>query len=363
MAATSGAQNSDLMDLENEDLYGRVRDLLGRVPFEFQFFQAVRLLERMMPSRAAVGQFSDPTREVVRFGAYWHHRFPASQIQEIRFRDGAPFMLVNFMGLTGPMGIMPLYYTSLMMERVRDKDYGFQAFFDLFNHRMISHFYQAWEKYRFTVAYERGERDPDHPHRDVFSQHLLDLIGLGTRGLQERLAVLDDSLLFYCGLLSLQPRSAQALKQILVDYFDVPVEIEQFIGAWYRLSVPDQCRLRMSTDFSEQVSVGAVVGDEVWDPQYGARVILGPLDLRHYLDFLPNGTAYRPLQALCRFFSGREIDFEVQLILKREEVPACELGDESETAPMLGWLTWNKTKEMQRDPRDAILRITSVGRV
>ena len=43
---------------------------------------------------------------------------------------------------------------------------------------MISLFYQAWEKYRFTIAYEHGERDR-------FSHHLLDLIGLGTKGLAE----------------------------------------------------------------------------------------------------------------------------------------------------------------------------------
>ena len=33
------------------------------------------------------------------------------------------------------------------------------------------HFYQAWERYRFAIAYERGERDR-------FSHHLMDLIGI-----------------------------------------------------------------------------------------------------------------------------------------------------------------------------------------
>ena len=70
---------------------------------------------------------------------------------------------------------------------------------------MISLFYQAWEKYRFTIAYERGERDR-------FSHHLLDLIGLGTAGLQTRQAVPDDSLLFYSGLFALHARSATALR-------------------------------------------------------------------------------------------------------------------------------------------------------
>ena len=89
----------------------------------------------------------------------------------------------------------------MIRERLRAKDTTLVAFFNIFNHRMISLFYQAWEKYRFTIAYERGERDR-------FSHHLLDLIGLGTAGLQKRQSVPDDSLLFYSGLFALHARSA-----------------------------------------------------------------------------------------------------------------------------------------------------------
>ena len=104
-------------------------------------------------------------------------------------------MKVNFMGLTGPEGVMPLYYTALLADRTRAGDLSAVDFFDLFNHRIISLFYLAWEKYRFSVAYEREGLDP-------FSHHLMDLIGMGTPGLQNRLPVLDDSLLYYSGLLA-----------------------------------------------------------------------------------------------------------------------------------------------------------------
>jgi type VI secretion system protein ImpH len=86
-------------------------------------------------------------------------------------------------------------------------------------------------------------------------------------------------------------------------------------------------------------------------------VILGPLELDQYRDFLPTGTAWEPLSALLRFYSGDELDFEVQLVLKRQQVPACELGREDETAPRLGWLTWAKTTPMGRDPGDTILQL------
>ncbi len=108
---------------------------------------------------------------------------------------------------------------------------------------------------------------------------------------------------------------------------------------------------------SQQLGFGAVVGDEIWDPQSRIRVVLGPLPLRRYLDFLPSGTAYRPLCNLVRFFAGDEFDFEAQLLLQREQVPGCELGGEGEKAPQLGWLSWSKTRELEYNPCDTILQL------
>src|SRR5450631_1049603 len=140
--------------------YRHIRKLLETVPWEFQFFQAVRLLEHMQPDRQPIGKFVSPRFEAVRFGATPRLAFPPSQLYALAFReDGPPMMQINFMGMTGPSGMMPLYYTELILERHRHKDRTMSSFLDMFNHRMVSLFYQAWEKYRVTIAYERGERD------------------------------------------------------------------------------------------------------------------------------------------------------------------------------------------------------------
>ncbi len=330
-------------------------DLAARLraePFCFEFFQAVRLLERLFPNRKAVGEFARPADEVVRFHAHPSLSFPASEVQSLAESDGGqPAMTVNFMGLIGPGGMLPLHYTELMVARAAARDHTLQDFFDLFQHRMVSLFYQAWLKYRFQFRLEQGEFD-------AFSHYLLDLVGLGTRGLQDRQKLDDDSLLYYAGLLSQQPRSATALRLLLSDYFEVPVEIEQFVGAWYRLEVNAQCCFEQGPAESRQLGVGAVVGDEIWEPQARVRIVLGPLTLSRYLDFLPTGTAYSRLRAITRLFSGDEIDFEVQLVLNRRDTPHCALGAEGDVAPLLGFLSWAKSKPIGRDPADTILQLS-----
>ena len=324
-------------------------ELLEREPYQFAFFQAVRLLERFSPGRKPVGRFVKPSTEVARFGAHPSLIFPASEIQSIQHRPGQPpFLEVNFMGLTGPLGVLPHAYTELMRERIRQKDTAFRDFLDLFHHRIISLFYQAWEKYRFAIAYERDERDR-------FSHHLLDLIGLGTPGLQDRQEVADDSLLYYCGLLAMNTRSAAALEQILSGYFEVDAAVEQFVGAWYRMDPENQCHIGEETGASEQLGWGAIAGDEIWDQQSRIRIRLGPLTLQPYQEFLPGQSAWRELAALARFFTRGEFDIEVQLVLDRKEVPPCELGESTVGAPQLGWSTWMKSKPLNRDPDDTVL--------
>jgi len=344
MGASSGASHPDLNGTT-------LRERLRHEPYLFEFFQAVRLLERFFPGQAAVGTFAPPAQEVVRFEATSTLTFPASEIQALALAEKGPaLMKVNFMGLTGPEGVLPLSYTTLLLERAQAGDTTAYDFFNTFNHRMISLFYQAWEKYRFAIAYERGGRDR-------FSHHLLDLIGLGTPGLADRLEVRDDSLLYYSGLLAQHPRSAAALEQLLSDYFEVPVEVEQFVGGWYPLDTSTQTQFGDGSGYSEQLGVGAVAGNEVWDQTARVRIKIGPLSLAEYQDFLPAGSAFRPLRVLTRFFANDEFDFEIQLILKRQEVPRCGLGTEGEEAPRLGWVTWAKTKEMSSDPADTILRL------
>ena len=342
MGTQSGSQNIDVKrSILGESLHNH--------PGRYNFFQAVRLMERLYDQRERVGRFAQPTQEALRFGVNNSLAFPPGQIDAIDWNENSqPQMSVNFIGLTGPNGILPHSYTELLRDRSRAKDHALRDFFDLFNHRMISLFYQAWEKYRFYVSYERDQQDR-------FSRYLMSFVGLGTDGLENRQLLRDETFLFYSGLLSLQPRSAVALEQIVSDYFEVPVRVGQFVGTWRTLPTSDLCSFDSDDEYSCQLGRGAVAGDEIWDTQARVRIEIGPVSLERYLEFLPGGSGCEPLRGILNFYANREFEFEIQLILKRDEVPACDLA----SRPTLGWTTWmNSGLSFGRDPGDTILLLT-----
>jgi len=337
-------------ELDDESL----RELRAR-PWSVSFFQAVRLLRRAFPRRGAIGEFVPPSSEPVRFRANPTLAFPASEIQSLDWPeriDEPAQMKVNFMGLCSPSGVMPTPYTELILERAQKKDNGFRDFLDIFNHRLISLFYRAWEKYRFFVRYER--REPDS-----LSPLLMSFVGLGTKGLAARQEVADESLMFYAGLLGQRPRSALALKQLLADYFGVPIDVEQFVGKWIPLAPRDQTEFKDAERVTEQLGFGAVVGEEVWDTQSTVRVKLGPLTRERYLDFLPRpeSKGYAVLNSILKFYCGTEIDFEIQLILDRKEAPGLELSGDADSNLLLGWTTWIKNAPLDHDPGEAVLQM------
>jgi len=332
-----------------------IRKMLEREPYTVQFFQAVRLLERLYPERNPVGLFVSPSSEVVQFSSVPTLSFPASEIHDLQpGKDGGPPKLfVNFMGLSAAVGVLPHAYTEFLLERVRAKDRGPGDFFDIFNHRIIALFYRGWQKYRFYIAYERtGASD------DVISARLLDLIGLGTKDLIHRMSIDDEACLYYAGLLSARRPTAQCLKQLLEDYFNVPVSVEQFTGTWNRLPPENLSFLRESGAFCERLGMGTIVGDEVWDQHGTVTIRLGPMNFERYQEFLPGASACRELHAWLRIYANREFDFIIQLVLEREETPGAALGADGAFAPRLGLVSWVKNRPLQRDPDEATYRLS-----
>jgi type VI secretion system protein ImpH len=322
-----------------------LKDRLFKEFYRFSFFRAVRLFDLLFPGKKPLGQALSPQDEAVRFSVKPSLIFPPSDISNLKQQDEKrpAEMEVAFMGLIGPAGVLPYCYNELAIERNRQKDFSFTAFIDLFHHRLISLFYLAWRKYRFEINYAPGARDK-------LSQDLLCLLGLGIPGDPGKMGLPGESLLFYSGLLSRGVPSALAIEATVKYFTGARVEVEQFVNRMIAFGPEDQTRLGSANG---RLGMDAVCGSFAWENQTKFRVHLGPMGYPEFLGLLPSGKRLGPVFSLIRFMVGMEYEFEVGLLLKREEVPPCVLGGEAPTAPRLGWSTWVKSPEFthREDPR------------
>ncbi|QDV32771.1 type VI secretion system baseplate subunit TssG [Tautonia plasticadhaerens] len=318
-------------------------------PYRYEFFQAVRLLERLDRARPPVGRDSRPAREAVRFRVARGLAFPPSELVDlVRPAEGSPdppTMTVAFLGLTGPLGVLPYCYTELVAERARAGDHTPAAFFDLFNHRLISLFFRAWEKYRPALAFERGEGDP-------LTRCLFSLMGLGLEPLRSRFETPDGVLLAFAGAFAQRHRSAVMLERLLSDRSGMPVSVLQFQGRWLRLDPEDRSTLGASGR-NNALGRTLVVGDRAWDVRSKFRLRLGPLSFAQFRAMSPEGRAFRSLCQMTRLYVDGELDFDVQLVLRADEVPESRLSGRSGTGSRLGRDAWLRSRPLGRDPEDA----------
>ena len=326
-------------------------------PEKYQLQQAARLLERAAYyatkgkdgtfATNPIARFTPPSSECIRLATNTMLAFPAADISKIEQKNSSKHisqwhMHVNAMGLTGSMGVLPYHYTELMLKRSKQKDKTMQKFFDLFNHRTISLFIQAANKYRLPIQYERGRlQSKKHATDDHHTNSLLSLIGIGTKGLDNRLHTKDESLIYYSGLLSQRIRTASGLKQILSSHFKIPVEILQFVGQWQDLI--DDVRTRLPDKFNPQgrnVCLGrsAMLGKSGWFAQGKIRVILGPLNKQQLHDFSPGTSSLKALHELTRLYVGFENDYEFLIRIRKRDFPDRLTLSKIEP-PVVGWNT------------------------
>jgi type VI secretion system protein ImpH len=150
-------------------------------------------------------------------------------------------------------------------------------------------------------------------------------------------------------------RSASALQRVLAALFEFPVEIEELQGRWIDMAPSEQTRLDSDGQFAfSQLGVNAVAGASVWDVQSRFRVRLGPMGLEDFRTFFSPDGPRKAMDQAIRLAVGAAMDYDLQLVLRRAEVPALALGSEGQPA-YLGQTTWVITRTPDRDVEDAIL--------
>lgn len=346
-----------------------VIERLRREPYRFDFFQAVRLLERaaLMSgddcAQEAVAGSAPPSRELVRFSAQSSLSFVGADVLRLERRGSSDTehasgerkqwqMDVGFTGLIGSQGVMPYYLTELVLKELREKNTALHDFLDIFHHRHVSLFYQAWHKYQLPVNYERQrlrqEREPD-----LFSHALAALSGMGTSEMRYRMPMPDEALLGMAGHLSRQQCSAAALASMIRQYFGLNVNIEQFRGQWDDLPEDVLCRLPgpgYPQGVNNCLGQNTVLGIQCFQAQNKFRVVVDPLEYEQFMTISPGSAKLEALKSFIQFSAGIEMDFEISVTLSTGQVVPVQLIDEPDHQPLLGWNT-HMANEQEHDQR------------
>lgn len=352
MSTTGRRKNTSVISKLTED------------PYNIPFLQAVRLLERSAVfsnktkghkykfNNQPVALFSPSNTETIRFSTNNALSFSSSEISKISSSVNTKGnrkwdIKVNFMGLTGSQGVMPYHYTEMILKRLKMKDKSLLHFLNLFNHRTVSLFYQASNKYKLPIEYERKKLNPPKTKtRDDHSQILLSLIGLGTKNLNERLYIKDESLFYYSGLLSQQIKTTSGLQQILQDYFKIPVAINEFVGQWQELIEDVRTRLPGKDNPNGQnncLGRSVMLGHKGWFAQGKFNIVLGPLSKDQLQIFAPGTKALKSLNEIVQIYAGMEYNYDFIIKVKRSDIPH-KIQLCSKPQPIMGWNTWLSTQ-------------------
>jgi len=292
-------------------------------PSEYNFYQAIYTIERQLAAgkeqQSKVGHDSIPRNELIRFISDQNLGYPGAPISKVQKRDDvdgktAYDIHVSFMGVTGTNGALPQHYTELVLERLKYKDTGMRDFFDLFNHRLLSLYYRAWEKYKFPIAFEKQSNSSV----DSFSSVLNQLSGTSSSAGK-----------YYAGFLNHSIRNVEGLKQILTDFTGCDVAIEQFQGKWQILAEADQTRLGQRSQPEgqfAQLGFDACIGNKVWDINSDIKIVIKPSADAKIEQFLSGGSINQGMKELINLYLGKSINHKLQLELLNEQIPVTRLS-------------------------------------
>ena len=321
-------------------------------PYKFDFYQAVKLLEKMYllaqkeldrdPDKIARSGKYIRDGGAVKFKSNIDPSFPASSIDKITFpyKHGEPFeMSVNFMGLAGLSGPLPAHYTQWILDTEKDnpRNTAFRDFLDIFNNKLIHLMYRVRKKYRIGF-------DPRKAEDTSIAAYIFSLIGFGTEGTKKRLSINDNSLLRYTSLLAHKNRSVAGLEFILSDYFEVPMKVGTFLGKWR--DIPEYQLSYLGTKGQNNIlGQNVTLGYRNWDQAAKFNIRIGPLSGEQFYNFLPlkSSNLFRPLHEITKYYAGADFDFDFTFVVKASELKPTSLGDKQKCK--LGWTTWIPPKK------------------
>lgn len=314
----------------------------------FDFFRLMSLLEAREGN--PLGTSSSPRYERFRLVQEASLNFPPSSIASADHDEESDRLniIIRCLGMLGPNGALPTVLTEHTIRRVRSKkDKTLYAFVNMLQHRLFTLFYRAWALNRPSVDYTWGKASK-------YRNHMAALAGVHDVHEEHPCQIEPRAFLYYCGLFSSYTANRDDLVAFLRDYFDVPVELTEFVGNWLVISKADRARLGRLKN-TTTLGVNLVLGERIWNAHLRYRIHIGPVDHDDFLRFLPNHPSFYRLKDSLQKYVGSQYDCILTMALRAESVPSISLGKKS----FLGWNTWMGKRRKSEDANNFSILINN----
>jgi type VI secretion system protein ImpH len=173
------------------------------------------------------------------------------------------------------------------------------------------------------------------------------------KGLRDRDAMPDMAKRHFAGIIGHGTKNAEGLVALLSGFFSVPVKMQEFVGSWLELE-PDDCWALGSGTLGQSTSIGT----KVWSRSAKFRLTVGPVAMADYERLLPGGASMDRLAAVVRGYVGDALDWDVNIILRAQDVPQAQLGGNTR----LGQTSWIGERQGDSDADDLFLEPQNYAR-
>lgn len=308
----------------------------------YGFFALVRGVESRAQSLPRVGNARIPSQNAIDLGHTPTLEFPASTLAELEMRASGRMRLRSyFLGLTGPMGALPLHLTEYGAYEARySRDRPFGRFLDLLTDRMLQFFYRAWADSQPAVQ-------ADRPADDRFAGYVSAVSG-AMDGADVKRRFPAKTRLAYAGTFAAR-RSRSAIQAVLRQELGADVHVREFVARWRTLRAQDQTRIGRAPHFN-QLGGGAMLGRSVRTVEEAFRVEVTASAHDEYCALTPGGERFHVAAEVLDALTPPHLEWEIEIQIAEGRARDARLDGEAR----LGWTSWlapRKVHGIRRETR------------
>ena len=303
---------------------------LGRAAGEakrYGLFPLLRGAEARAPGLPRIGASRMPADNIVDLNQVATMAHAPSTLESIEVKGGRAAVNGYWLGLTGPMGPLPIHMTEFALnERRYGQKRPFGRFLDMLAGRMLQFFYRAW-------ADSQPVAHADRPGDDRFAGYVAALSG-ATEGARADGVFPAHARLHYAALFA-SHRSAAGIQDAVSHLLGTPVRLIEYLPRWRPIEREDRSRLGAPGGFNA-LGQDTVAGSSVRTVTDAFRVVIRTRSFAEYESFLPTGSQFKIAAEALDAFTPSHLEWELELELDERDARPARLDGRTR----MGWTSW-----------------------